>query len=192
MDWVDRAKRLPWVSILWVVLLGWIAFLHRLGSTGLLDETEPLFVEAARQMVVTGDWITPYFNGATRFDKPPLIYWLMAVGFRCFGVNEWTARLPSALAGTGLLGLVFCTLSQVSGSKEPDPTARSISLLPYLGTGLLALNLQMLFFGRTGYSDMVLNACFSGSLLAFFLGYIQVRRSWAQKMWYVGFFLLMD
>jgi 4-amino-4-deoxy-L-arabinose transferase-like glycosyltransferase len=191
MDWVDRAKRLPWVSILWVVLLGWIAFLHRLGSTGLLDETEPLFVEAARQMVVTGDWITPYFNGATRFDKPPLIYWLMAVGFRCFGVNEWTARLPSALAGTGLLGLVFCTLSQVSGSKEPDPTARSISLLPYLGTGLLALNLQMLFFGRTGYSDMVLNACFSGSLLAFFLGYIQVRRSWAQKMWYVGFFLLM-
>ncbi|MEM9246788.1 MAG: hypothetical protein AAGA67_13770, partial [Cyanobacteria bacterium P01_F01_bin.153] len=48
---------------LWIVVLWSIFYLWHLGSVGLVDETEPLFVEAARQMTVTGDWITPYFNG---------------------------------------------------------------------------------------------------------------------------------
>lgn len=84
------------MAILWLLLLGWLAFFWNLGKNGLLDETEPLFVEASRQMTVTGDWITPYFNGVTRFDKPPLIYWSQAIAFQIFGVNEWAARLPSA------------------------------------------------------------------------------------------------
>jgi 4-amino-4-deoxy-L-arabinose transferase-like glycosyltransferase len=192
MDWVDRTKRLPWIAILWVLLLSWIAFFNRLGDTGLLDETEPLFVEAARQMTVTGDWITPYFNGVTRFDKPPLIYWLMAIGFKVFGTNEWGARLPSAVAGTALVGLLFHTLNQVATAQAtPEPRPTTPNLLPYIGSGILALNLQMLFFGRTGYADMLLNACFGGALLTFFLGYIQPRRSWAMKGWYWGFFALM-
>jgi 4-amino-4-deoxy-L-arabinose transferase-like glycosyltransferase len=194
MDWVDRTKRLPWMSMLWVLLLGWIAFFNHLGATGLLDETEPLFVEAARQMTVTGDWVTPYFNGVTRFDKPPLIYWLMAIGFKIFGTNEWGARMPSAVAGTALVGLVFYTLTQVvtaQTTQEPRSETTTPNLLPYIGSGILALNLQMLFFGRTGYSDMLLNACFGGALLTFFLGYIQPRRSWAMKGWYWGFFALM-
>jgi 4-amino-4-deoxy-L-arabinose transferase-like glycosyltransferase len=194
MDWVDRTKRLPWIAIFWVLLLSWIAFFHHLGDTGLLDETEPLFVEAARQMTVTGDWITPYFNGVTRFDKPPLIYWLMAIGFKIFGTNEWGARMPSAVAGTALLGLAFYTLTQVATAQkttEPRSQTTTPNLLPYIGSGILALNLQMLFFGRTGYSDMLLNACFGGALLTFFLGYIQPKRSWAMKGWYWGFFALM-
>jgi 4-amino-4-deoxy-L-arabinose transferase-like glycosyltransferase len=191
MDWVDRTKRLPWMSILWVLLLGWIAFFNHLGDTGLLDETEPLFVEAARQMAVTGDFVTPYFNGVTRFDKPPLIYWLMVIGFKVFGINEWGARMPSALAGTALVGLLFYTLTQVAQPPTEQTEATTPNLLPYMGSGILALNLQMLFFGRTGYSDMLLNACFGGALLTFFLGYIQPRRSWAMKGWYWGFFALM-
>jgi 4-amino-4-deoxy-L-arabinose transferase-like glycosyltransferase len=199
MDWVDRTKRLPWISILWVLLLGWIAFFNQLGNTGLLDETEPLFVEAARQMTVTGDWITPYFNGVTRFDKPPLIYWLMVIGFRIFGVNEWGARMPSAIAGTALVGLVFYVLHSVRAAvisaatpqAETSEDSKELNLLPYIGSGMLALNLQMLFFGRTGYSDMLLNACFSGSLLCFFLGYRQPLRNWTMKGWYLGFFALM-
>jgi 4-amino-4-deoxy-L-arabinose transferase-like glycosyltransferase len=62
------------VSILWVLLVCWIAFGWGLGGIGLIDETEPLFAEASRQMLVTGDWITPFFNNETRFDKPALIY----------------------------------------------------------------------------------------------------------------------
>src|SRR4028118_1428694 len=111
-----------WLAILWLLLIGFLAFFWNLGSTGLIDETEPLFAEAARQMTVTGDWITPYFNGVTRFDKPPLIYWLMAIAYSTFGVNEFAVRLPSALAGLALTAFCFYTLKYFGesgvGSRE--------------------------------------------------------------------------
>src|SRR6476646_6087181 len=109
-DEKQRPVLLWTLAIAWLLLIGWIAFFWHLGSIGLIDETEPLFVEAARQMTVTGDWITPFFNEVPRFDKPPLIYWLMAIAFKTFGVNEWAARLPSALSGLGLSCFCFYTL----------------------------------------------------------------------------------
>ena len=110
-QWWDKRPAAAWifacVSLLFICSL---AFLWHLGSVGLVDETEPLFVEASRQMTITGDWITPYYNGKTRFDKPPLIYWLMASAFQVIGVNEWAARLPSALSAIALVVLGFLTL----------------------------------------------------------------------------------
>ncbi|MEG4876721.1 ArnT family glycosyltransferase, partial [Microcoleus sp. CZ3-B4] len=111
------------LSLLWLGAIGFVAFLWNLGNIGLVDETEPLFAEAARQMTVTGDWITPYFNGETRFDKPPLIYWLMAVAYRTLGVNEWAVRLPSALCAIALTCLGFYTLSKTEGSSATDSVA---------------------------------------------------------------------
>ena len=169
-------KRELFFSIVWVLALGGITFFNRLGSIGLVDETEPLFVEAARQMTVTGNWITPYFNQVTRFDKPPLIYWLMAIGFQAIGVNEWAARLPSAIAGTLLVGFCFYVLKRFVPSKTA----------PYLGSAIVAFNLITLFFGRLGYSDMLLSACLGGSLLAFFLGYAD-----SNQRWYWTFYVLM-
>ena len=116
---------------LWILLLSWLVLFNHLGSTGLLDETEPLFAEAARQMQVTGDWITPYFNGVTRFDKPPLIYWLMAIAYGTIGVNEWAARLPSAISGTLLIGFCFYTLRFFEDQLKPH--TRHFRILPFLG-----------------------------------------------------------
>ncbi len=109
--------------MLWLLTICWLAFLWHLGSTGLVDETEPLFAEAARQMTVTGDWITPYFNGETRFDKPPLIYWLMAIGYKLIGVNEWAVRLPSAIGAIALTGLGFYTLRYFGVSRPATLTS---------------------------------------------------------------------
>ncbi|NJK54393.1 MAG: hypothetical protein HC936_19405 [Leptolyngbyaceae cyanobacterium SU_3_3] len=153
------------LPVFWILLLGWLVFFHRLGNTGLLDETEPLFVEAARQMTTTGDWVTPYFNGVTRFDKPPLIYWLMAIGFQTIGVNEWAARLPSALSATLLTGFCFYILNVYTTQPRPEadttPSAceahQRQPVIPYLGAAICALNLQSFFFGRLGYSDMLLS-----------------------------------
>ncbi|MEG4960363.1 MULTISPECIES: glycosyltransferase family 39 protein [unclassified Microcoleus] len=111
------------LSLLWLCAIASVAFLWNLGNIGLVDETEPLFAEAARQMTVTGDFITPYFNGETRFDKPPLIYWLMAVAYRTLGVNEWAVRLPSALCAIGLTCLGFYTLQQFTHSQEERSSA---------------------------------------------------------------------
>jgi 4-amino-4-deoxy-L-arabinose transferase-like glycosyltransferase len=178
---VDRQFWRRVLPILWVGLLSWIAFFHRLGDIGLLDETEPLFVEAARQMWEIKDWVTPYFNGTPRFDKPPLIYWLMSLSFQGFGISEWSARLPSALAGSTIVGMLFGVLDGRRGRTR---------WLPYLGSAIGALNLEMVFFGRTGYSDMVLNACFMGSLLAFFCGYCELENHVRRRSWYLLCFAL--
>ncbi|MCP2732552.1 ArnT family glycosyltransferase, partial [Limnofasciculus baicalensis] len=121
-SWEKYPNRLWILSILWLIAIIWVAFLWNLGSIGLVDETEPLFAEAARQMTVTGDWITPYFNGVTRFDKPPLIYWLMAMAYKLIGVNEWAVRLPSALAAIALTSLGFYTL-RYFGISRPSALA---------------------------------------------------------------------
>lgn len=121
--WLKRLKTVPtarWLPVLWMIGLIWVAFVWNLGQLRLVDETEPLFAEAARQMTVTGDWLTPYFNGEPRFDKPPLIYWLMAIAYETFGVNEFAARLPSALAAIALVVLGFYTLRQFG---FPSPAA---------------------------------------------------------------------
>ena len=191
------------MGVIWLLLLSWLAFFWNLGRNGLLDETEPLFVEASRQMTVTGDWITPYFNGVTRFDKPPLIYWTQAIAFHAFGINEWAARLPSALAGIMLTFFCFYVIRRFgittkaktdSGEMEEFPKrslATPLWLTAWLGASMVALHPLTFFFGHLGYSDMLLSACFGGALLAFFLGYAQSEQKAVQTRWYLAFYILI-
>ena len=74
-------------------------FFWRLGQPGFSD-TEGMFAEPAREMVVTGDWVTPRMNGEPFLTKPPLMYWLSAALFTLTGPTEH-ARLWPALAGLG-------------------------------------------------------------------------------------------
>ena len=89
-----------------IAFLGLVIYLLGNGATSLWDRDEPRFAEAAREMVVTGDYVVPHFHGEVRFDKPPLIYWLMAGAYRLCGVGSFGARLPSAVAGALSLVLV--------------------------------------------------------------------------------------
>ncbi|MBE9117993.1 glycosyltransferase family 39 protein [Lusitaniella coriacea LEGE 07157] len=176
MQWWNRLRKHPkfhvYFSVLLLLTLCTVAFLWNLGSTGLVDETEPLFAEAARQMVVTGDWITPYFNGETRFDKPPLVYWLMAVGYQIFGTNEWAVRLPSALGAIALTLGCFWTLLYFGGSPSPEKEPKPrFWLTAWIGSALVTLNPQTLIWARTGVSDMLLSGCMGCALLCFFWGY---------------------
>lgn len=179
---------LTWIwSILSLVVICTLAFLWNLGSTGLIDETEPLFAEAARQMTVTGDYITPYFNGATRFDKPPLVYWLMALAYSIFGVNEWAVRLPSALAAIALTCLGFYTLLNF-GVTSPKSNRWFCASL---GAALIALNPETIVWARTGVSDMLLSGCMGTALLSFFLGYAQPEKPHFSARWYLAFYVLI-
>jgi 4-amino-4-deoxy-L-arabinose transferase-like glycosyltransferase len=161
-------------SILSLLLIGWVAFGWNLGSIGLIDETEPLFAEASRQMLITGDWITPYFNGETRFDKPILIYWCQAIAYAIIGVNEWAVRLPSALAAVGVISLGFYTvqwhLAQKDGLEKVSRPIRRY-LTAFVATVIMAFNPEMIVWGRIGVSDMLLTGFIASALLCFFLGY---------------------
>jgi 4-amino-4-deoxy-L-arabinose transferase-like glycosyltransferase len=78
-------------ALLLALVLGW------LGAGPLFDVDEGAFAEASREMLASGDWGHTTLNGADRFDKPILVYWLQAAALALAGPHEWAARLPSAL-----------------------------------------------------------------------------------------------
>ncbi|MBD2594754.1 glycosyltransferase family 39 protein [Nostoc spongiaeforme FACHB-130] len=176
--WFNKIAQRPslvvTLSVLWLMLIGWIGYGWNLGNVGLVDETEPLFAEASRQMFVTGDWITPFFNGVTRFDKPALIYWCQALAYSIIGVNEWAVRIPSAIAAIAVISLAFYTVQwhlakQDASEQIQRPTRRYITAA--IAAAVMALNPEMIVWGRTGVSDMLLTGCIASALLCFFLGY---------------------
>lgn len=81
-------------------------FLH-LGRSPLLAPDEARYAEIPREMLESGDFITPRLNYVAYFDKPPLYYWLNALSFSVFGETEFAARLFSALAGLGTILLTW-------------------------------------------------------------------------------------
>jgi 4-amino-4-deoxy-L-arabinose transferase-like glycosyltransferase len=182
------------------LVIGWIAFGWNLGNVGLIDETEPLFAEASRQMLLTGDWITPFFNGETRFDKPALIYWCQAIAYYIMGVNEWAARTPSVLAAMGVIALAFYTVQWYFTKKDELEQVTNLPrryLTAAVAAALMALNPEMIVWGRTGVSDMLLTGCIGSTLLCFFLGYAQNQRpvviaNWQfPNQWYLASYVLI-
>ncbi|TGG85770.1 MAG: phospholipid carrier-dependent glycosyltransferase [Aphanocapsa feldmannii 288cV] len=159
---------------LWVVtlLLGTGLFVWGLGSTGLVDETPPLFAAAGRAMVETGDWLTPRVNGNPRFDKPVLVYWLMGLGYAGIPASldpfgSLAARLPSTLSAMA----VMLGLADTFWCWQPQRPAPGSSLRRWclaLSAALaFALSPWVMVWARTAVSDMLLSALLCLALLGF-------------------------
>jgi 4-amino-4-deoxy-L-arabinose transferase-like glycosyltransferase len=183
-------------SVIWLFFICSIAFFWGLGSTGLVDETEPLFAEAARQVTVTNNWITPYFNGETRFDKPILIYWLIAFFYKTIGVNEWAVRLPSAISATCLTVFTFYTLRYFGSTniQNRPSSKRQMWLNGWIGSAIFAFNVHTIVWARIGVSDMLLSGCIGISLLSFFWGYTSEEKRFLvnnifPNKWYISFYV---
>ena len=91
----DLSKR----TLLVLLLLALIAWFGTLDYRKLIKTDEGRYAEISREMVASGDWLTPRLNGIKYFEKPPLQYWATAAAFKTFGFHEWTARLWTALTG---------------------------------------------------------------------------------------------
>jgi 4-amino-4-deoxy-L-arabinose transferase-like glycosyltransferase len=96
---------LPRGALLIVALALALAWFGGLGQRKLVKPDEGRYGEIAREMVASGDWLTPRLNGFKYFEKPPLQYWATASAYTALGVGEWTTRLWTAL--TGFLGLLL-------------------------------------------------------------------------------------
>jgi 4-amino-4-deoxy-L-arabinose transferase-like glycosyltransferase len=82
-----------------VVAAACLVFLVSIASPPrLMDDVDAVQAQIARNMLVSGDWVTARLNGVAYLEKAPLIYWTMAASYRLFGVHDWAARLPLALA----------------------------------------------------------------------------------------------
>ena len=82
-----------------ILVLAWLILqIGGLFTPGLLDDVDSVYIEIAREMMQRHDYVTPYINGIRFFDKPPLLYWMAAGSMHVFGIHDWAARLPLALA----------------------------------------------------------------------------------------------
>jgi len=68
----------------------------------LMDDVDAVQAQIARNMLVSGDWVTAHLDGVAYLEKPPLVYWAMAISYRIFGVKDWAARIPGALSAIAL------------------------------------------------------------------------------------------
>ena len=75
-----------------------VVYVGSMFTPGLLDDADSTHAEAAREMVVTGDYVTLHVNGVRYLEKAPLPYWLVAFGYEVLGVNEFSTRLPMVLS----------------------------------------------------------------------------------------------
>src|SRR6266567_4156092 len=82
-----------------VILFAAVIFLGCLISPpGLMDDVDAVQAQIARTMLDSGDWVTARLDGVVYLEKPPLKYWLIAISYLIFGVHDWAARIPTALA----------------------------------------------------------------------------------------------
>lgn len=81
-----------------LLVLSYVFIFYGLGDYSLKEPDEGRYAEIPREMVQSGDYTVPRLNDVRYFEKPPFLYWAVAVSYRLFGVSEWSFRLPNAVA----------------------------------------------------------------------------------------------
>jgi 4-amino-4-deoxy-L-arabinose transferase-like glycosyltransferase len=140
------------------VLLGLTLLLMVLqtGKTPLFEPDEGRYAEIPREMLATGDFVTPRLNGVLYFEKPPLHFWLVAGSMALLGQNEWAVRLPGMLASAGMVLLTVGFARRRWGLRT--------ALLAGIVTGTSVL---VFVLARIAIIDPVLSLALSASAFAF-------------------------
>ncbi len=149
----SRSLRLTVYAVLAAIL-----YLPGLGRPALWEPDEGRYAEIAREMVVSGDYVTPRDDFELYFEKPPLVYWAEAAAIRIFGVNEFAVRLPAALFSVGQVVVTAALADIMLGATAG-----------FFAT--LALALSPLFFGFARFAtlDPALAFFLTAALGAFYL-----------------------
>lgn len=161
-----RAVRL--LVVVGALLLIW-------GSAGnhpLHSPDEGRYGTVSATMVDAPSWLVPTFRGAPHLTKPPLIYWLQAASMRALGVNELALRLPSLIAASLSVLVLWWFVRRVRG---PDMAA--------LAVGLYGVMPLPLLFGRLATTDAVLNFCWLSALACTVLALESRPRRTASIVW---------
>lgn len=109
------SDRIPWTLLL--AIAGALLYIPFTGGVPLFDWDEINFAEISREMITTGDYLNIQVNYSPFFEKPPFFFWLQVCAMNVFGINEFAARLPNAIAGILTLIFLFKTGSRWNGRR---------------------------------------------------------------------------
>ncbi|EQD41062.1 glycosyl transferase family 39, partial [mine drainage metagenome] len=124
-----RAGRLRWWA--WIVLgVVWFATMQ---IRPMLDPDEGRYAEIPREMLVTGNWVTPRLDGLKYFEKPALQYWATATIYSVFGVGNLTSRLWTVGLGFGCLALIYAWLARLYDRRSALAAVALLAMSPYFG-----------------------------------------------------------
>lgn len=153
----------------WTLLavMGFMAAYFGLWSYPLLDNNEGLYAQIAREMALGGDWVIPHLNGVPYIEKPPLLYWLMALSYKVFGVHDWSARLIPSTFFSLEIALVSFAASRLAGRQ----VGWIVGMVCGSFWGMAVLS-RMVFF------DGILATLFASALLFTFLFWQEGRRAY--------------
>jgi 4-amino-4-deoxy-L-arabinose transferase-like glycosyltransferase len=160
--------------LLLVLFLSICCFFPALGAFGILDPSDGYYSEGAREMVESGDYLTPHLNYEPFFDKPILNYWLIAACFRLLGVTEFASRIPAAT-----LAVVICVGMFVFARQFFSRRAAFIASIALMSSPM------WMSLGHMSLTDMPLSCFVWISLFAFFLA---IERNIRPLVWlgYLG------
>ena len=163
---IERLHHRGWHYVLLIGIAGIMFFLN-LGGPSLWDLDEGRNADCSWEMMEANNWLVPTFNSQLRVDKPVLLYWLQIFSYLCFGVSEFAARLPSALAALGTVLLAY--------ELARSMFARTTGLL----AGVIVATTPMLCgAARFANPDSLLNFCTVLTMTIFWLGLAQRRWWW--------------
>jgi 4-amino-4-deoxy-L-arabinose transferase-like glycosyltransferase len=152
------------VLIIILMMLCLSLFFFRLGTRPLWDIDEGMHAAISKAMVLSGDWVTPQYNGKNFYDKPPLFNWLAAFSFLVFGFTEFAARLPAALLGSGCVMTTYLLGRRMFNLQ-----------VAFLSAVVLATSAEYIILSRVVVHDISLVFCDTLALTLFFLGYQNAR-----------------
>ena len=135
-----------------------VLFFAGLGRLPLLEPDEGRNAEVGREMLVSGDWITPHYDSLVYLDKPAVFFWMVAASFKAFGVSEFAARLPSAVMALATMLLVWFLGQRMYGNSAGVCAAVVFAVAPLA----LVLAREVIF-------DMTLTFLVTVAMVAFWL-----------------------
>ena len=138
----------------WLIVGLVILYVSNLGSAGFLGPDEPRYASVAREMARSGDWITPRLDGRPWFEKPPLLYWMTALGRRLHLPDEWAARLPVALESVAFLIFFYGALV-----REFSPR------VAFTATTILATSAGWLAYSFAAVPDLPMSAALDAAMV---------------------------
>jgi 4-amino-4-deoxy-L-arabinose transferase-like glycosyltransferase len=144
--------------LVWLLLvICLVSLFGQLGTAGLFEPDEGRNAEKAREILLLNDWVTPHEDFFPVLDKPMFFYWLIAISYTAFGVNEWAARLTSVLAALGCFALVYRFARIRWGAWEA------------LWSGLILISgVEFFILSRVVIFDMSLTFCITLALYSFY------------------------